>query len=92
MAQRGDGGLGHTGSDGSNVAKRAEAAGYRWSAVGENIAAGRTTATATLAQWMASPGHCGNIMNPAFADVAVAGLHRPGTPYGHYWVMVLGRP
>jgi len=41
---------------------------------------------------MASPGHCGNIMNPRFVDVAVAGLHLPGTTYNHYWVMVLGRP
>ena len=41
---------------------------------------------------MASPGHCINIMNPSFVDVAVAGLHQPGSRYSHYWVMVLGRP
>ncbi|MBI5718259.1 MAG: CAP domain-containing protein [Burkholderiales bacterium] len=89
-AQRG--GIGHTGSNGSTVGARAEGAGYRWTSVGENVAAGRPTASATLAQWMASPGHCANIMNPRFLDVAVAGLHLPGTTYNHYWVMVLGRP
>jgi uncharacterized protein YkwD len=92
MASQRGGSIGHTGSNGSSVGQRAQAAGYRWSAVGENVAAGRNTASATLAQWMASPGHCGNIMNPAFVDVAVAGLHLPGTTYNHYWVMVLGRP
>ncbi|MFO1285174.1 MAG: CAP domain-containing protein [Rubrivivax sp.] len=74
------------------VGTRTEAAGYRWSTVGENVAAGRATALATLAQWMASPGHCSNIMNPAFTEVAVAGLNLPGTTYNHYWVMVLARP
>lgn len=90
-AQRG-GNIGHTGSNGSDVGARAESAGYRWSSVGENVAAGRATASATLAQWMGSPGHCANILNPRFVDVAVAGLHLPGTTYNHYWVMVLGRP
>lgn len=92
MAPQRGGSIGHTGSNGSDVGSRAEAAGYRWSAVGENVAAGRPTASATLAQWMASPGHCANIMNPGFVDVAVAGVHLPGTNYNHYWVMVLGRP
>jgi len=92
MAPQRGGSIGHAGSNGSNVGQRAEGAGYRWSSVGENVAAGRATASATLAQWMASPGHCSNIMNPRFVDVAVAGLHLPGTTYNHYWVMVLGRP
>ncbi len=92
MAPQRGGSIGHTGSNGSDVGQRAEAAGYRWSSVGENVAAGQPTASSTLAQWMASPGHCSNIMNAAFADVAVAGLHLPGTTYNHYWVMVLGRP
>ncbi len=89
---RGGGSIGHTGSDGSTVALRTEGAGYRWTSVGENVAAGRATASATLAQWMASPGHCNNIMNPAFVDVAVAGQHQPASTYKHYWVMVLARP
>jgi uncharacterized protein YkwD len=92
MAPQRGGSIGHTGSNGSNVGQRAENAGYRWTSVGENVAAGRPSASATLAQWMASPGHCSNIMNPRFVDVAVAGLHLPGTTYNHYWVMVLARP
>lgn len=92
MAPRNGGSISHSGSNGSTVGTRADAAGYRWSTVGENVAAGRATALATVAQWMASPGHCSNIMNPAFTEVAVAGLHLPGTIYNHYWVMVLARP
>lgn len=92
MAQQPGGRIGHTGSNGSDVSQRVDAAGYRWRAVGENVAAGHATASATLAQWMNSPGHCRNIMNPAFSEVAVAGLHLPGTAFQHYWVMVLARP
>lgn len=92
MAPQRGGSIGHVGSNGSTVSTRVEGVGYRWTSVGENVAAGRATAPATLAQWMASPGHCANIMNPRFVDVAVAGLQLPGTTYNHYWVMVLGRP
>jgi len=92
MAPQRGGSIGHTGSNGSDVGMRVQAVGYRWSTVGENVAAGRPTAAATLAQWMASPGHCNNLMERDFIEVAVAGLHLPGTNYNHYWVMVLAHP
>jgi uncharacterized protein YkwD len=92
MAQQRGSSIGHAGSNGSSVGQRVEATGYRWRSVGENVAAGRPTAAATLAQWMASPGHCSNIMSPGFAEVAVAEVHLPGSTYNHYWVMVLARP
>lgn len=82
----------HTGADGSNVSQRVSAQGYEWGHVGENVAAGKDSAAATLAQWMASPGHCRNLMGPQFERVAVAWHHSPGTTYKHYWVMVLAAP
>ena len=56
------------------------------------MAAGNPTASATLAQWMNSPGHCRNIMNPAFSEVAVAQQDNPASTYKNYWAMVLARP
>ena len=88
---RGDG-VTHTGADGSNVSQRVSAQGYEWGRVGENVAAGRSSASATLAQWMASPGHCRNLMGAQFEVVALARQERPGTTYRHYWVMVLAAP
>lgn len=82
----------HTGADGSNVSQRVSAQGYEWGRVGENVAAGKGSAAETLAQWMASPGHCRNLMGPQFEIVAVARQDRPGTTYKHYWVMVLAAP
>ncbi|WP_253194659.1 CAP domain-containing protein [Hydrogenophaga sp. A37] len=81
----------HTGSDGSTVGLRATAAGYSWSAIGENIAAGHTTVSEVMTGWLSSEGHCNNIMNSAYTHVALACVAKPGTTYTRYWTMVLGR-
>ncbi|MFK7861490.1 MAG: CAP domain-containing protein [Granulosicoccus sp.] len=82
----------HTGSDGSSAAMRVTRQGYQWRAVGENIAAGRTTAEATVNDWLESPGHCRNIMNPTFAEVAVACVEDSDSDFGRYWTNVLATP
>lgn len=90
MARAGD--ISHTGADGSSVGTRVTAQGYVWGHAGENVAAGNSTAGATLTQWMNSPGHCRNIMNAAFTDVAVARQDNLASTYKNYWAMVLAKP
>ena len=80
----------HTNLQGQSPFVRMGLAGYSYSAAGENIAAGNATAAATMQQWMNSPGHCANIMNPNFQELGV-GYH-PGGSYGHYWTQKFGRP
>jgi uncharacterized protein YkwD len=83
----------HTGSDGSTVGQRVTAAGYAWSAVGENIAAGYGSVDAVMDGWLASPGHCANLLNPQFTHVGVACLKgAAGNDHGAYWTMNLARP
>jgi uncharacterized protein YkwD len=82
----------HTGSDGSDVGQRVSAAGYRWTAVGENIAGGQSSVSSVMSGWLASAGHCNNIMGASYQDVAVACVARPGSTYTRYWTMVLARP
>lgn len=83
----------HTGSNGSTLGSRATAAGYSYSALGENIAAGYGTVDNVMTGWMNSPGHCANIMNPAFTQVGVACIKGTSTNrYGDYWTMDLARP
>lgn len=82
----------HTSLRGTDAGARAEAMGYRWSSVGENIAAGDTyTAQNVVAGWMASPHHCSNIMDTDFSEVGIACVRSGGSTYGSYWTMVLGR-
>lgn len=58
---------------------------------GENIAAGNATAAATVEQWMNSPGHGNNILNPNYTHLGVGYVNTPGG-YRHYWVqMFVGR-
>ena len=83
----------HTGSNGSTLSSRVNATGYAWSGLGENIAAGYGTVSNVMTGWMASPGHCANIMNPAFTQIGVACIKGTSTNrYGDYWTMDLGRP
>ena len=42
--------------------ERAEAAGYNWNVLGENLALGFSDAPSAVAAWMRSPGHRANIL------------------------------
>jgi uncharacterized protein YkwD len=81
----------HRSPEGADVASRAASVQYRWRTVGENIAAGVRSMPEAVQTWLESPAHCENIMNPQFQDVAVACVAQPGSQWGTYWTMVLGR-
>jgi len=80
--------MGHKGSDGSMPADRATRANYTWSSVAENVAAGQTTAEEVVNTWLASPGHCANLMNPRYSDTGVAYAVNPDSEKGIYWAQV----
>lgn len=81
----------HTGSNGSDPGQRLTNAGYSWRTYGENIAAGQSSVQSVVNGWMNSPGHCANIMNSSFREIAVACVKGgTGNTYGTYWTMVLG--
>jgi len=67
-------------------------AGYRWQQIGENIAAGQGSAEQVVAGWLASPGHCANIMNPGFTEMGAAYATSEGGAAGSYWTQVFGTP
>lgn len=80
----------HTGLDGSTPWDRMRAVGYVHTAAGENIAAGQTGPAEVMAAWLGSPGHCANVMSPAFRELGVGYAHATGSPYGHYWTQDFG--
>jgi len=82
----------HQGTDGSSPGERATRAGYRWSTVAENIAAGITTAEAVVKGWVESPGHCANIMGPQFTEMGVAYVTDLNSRDRIYWAQEFGRP
>lgn len=83
----------HTGSSGSTLGTRATAAGYAWSGLGENIAAGQTSVSQVVDGWMKSDGHCANLMNAGFRDIGVACVSGgSGNTYRTYWTQDFGTP
>jgi uncharacterized protein YkwD len=56
-------------SHGADFAARISAVGFDWSNVGENIATGYSTPALVVKAWMASTGHCQNILNPQYRYV-----------------------
>jgi len=68
-----------------NARKRLKRVGYRWSALGENIASGFSDAKSTHNAWLNSANHCNNLMNKSFTEMGAA-------RYQNYWVVILARP
>lgn len=82
----------HTRPDGSSCFTAMDETGAKTGAFtyGENIAAGNATAAATVEQWMNSPGHRANILNPDYTHIGVG--YDVGGTYRHNWVqMFVGR-
>ena len=76
----------HTGLNGSQPWDRAEAAGYSYRSIGENIAQGYGSAEAVMNGWMNSSGHRANILNCDFTEMGI------GRASGNYWTQLFGRP
>lgn len=77
-----------------NLGKRAHDAGYDWRTVAENIAGGQQNAAEVVADWMTSPGHRTNILNPALKDIGIGYVlvDQDGgeVVVRHYWVQNFG--
>ncbi|MGN8123373.1 CAP domain-containing protein [Pseudomonas sp. 22082] len=82
----------HRDPDGDGPADRARAAGYRGRQIGENIAAGQSSPGKAMAGWLASPGHCANLMNPMFTQVGAGFASEARSDEGVYWTMLFGAP
>jgi uncharacterized protein YkwD len=84
--------LGHEATSGSMPGERAKTAGYAWSSIGENIAAGQTSAEEVVDSWLDSEGHCENLMDPGYSETGVAHAISRSSDKGTYWVQIFGKP
>lgn len=84
--------LDHKDRDGRTPGDRAELAGYSGQLVGENIAAGQDTVGKVVDGWIASPGHCANLMNPQYKELGAAYATDPKSNAGIYWTAMFGAP
>lgn len=90
--------LSHQGRDGSTLTDRLRDAGYAFRTAAENLAAGVADPRETTRLWLASEGHRGNMLNPAFSQAGAAYLGPRVSPGGNrqgpmdVWVLVLAAP
>jgi uncharacterized protein YkwD len=74
------------------VPQRAEAQGYSWRNIAENISRGQVSAQEAVNGWINSPGHCKNLMNPRFTEMgAGVAIHQAKHPNA-YWTQVFATP
>ncbi|KUF88237.1 Cyclic AMP-dependent transcription factor ATF-1 [Phytophthora nicotianae] len=81
--------MAHDGSDGSTMSERITQAGYDWSAVAENVAAGQVDVDAVMVAWINSPEHLENIMGDYTMFAPGYAFNKEGT-YQHYWTQDFG--
>lgn len=84
--------VGHLDKAGASAAARARRAGYHWRAIGENVAAGQSSARSVVEGWLSSPGHCANIMRPDFTEMGAAYAISQESDLLIYWTQVFGAP
>jgi uncharacterized protein YkwD len=81
-------------SHGTAFTNRISAVGFDWTTVGENIAAGFLTPAAVVSAWMNSPGHCANILDPAYREIGTGvspGRVPQASPRAGTWTQDFGR-
>lgn len=82
----------HVDLRGATPADRLHAVGYRERLVGENIAYGVDSIDEAVQGWLASPGHCENIMDPRFTEMGIGYAAGTTSRRGLYWDQVLTEP
>ncbi|NLD75713.1 MAG: DUF4214 domain-containing protein [Acidimicrobiales bacterium] len=80
--------LDHRGSDGSQADTRITRAGYRWTAWGENVAAGFTESDKVVAAWMKSDTHRAIILSSKFVHIGFGRVASAGGKL--YWTANFG--
>jgi uncharacterized protein YkwD len=84
----------HTGVNGSSSGDRATSAGYKFSYLGENIAAGYITPQEVVLGWMNSPEHRANIMNANYREMGLGYYYLKNDTgnvnYNYYWTQEFG--
>lgn len=82
----------HTLSNGDSSEKNIERHGYTtWIWIGENIAAGMTSASEVLLGWQLSPSHDQNMRNGHYSEIGIGRAYSANSDWGWYWTTTFGK-
>ena len=60
----------------------------KYTCAGENIAGGQSSPVEVVNDWMNSPGHRANILNPNFHKIGIGYFYNAKAAYSHFWVQM----
>ena len=84
--------FGQAGLDGKNFDKRAEAQGYSFSFIAENIIAGRPTVLDVMASLLETDGYCRGLMSEDYTELGIGFGQNPDSQYRYYWTLTFAKP
>lgn len=83
--------LDHTDHLGRSIDPRFPSFGYEdYESISENIAGGQASPAEAVADWMKSPGHRANLLDPHLREIGVGCATNRSSHYKHYWVEDFG--
>ena len=82
----------HERPNGTKPWTAADEAGYKYSTIAENIAAGYSSPQEVVDGWMNSDGHRKNILNSRFTQIGVGCFEKADSEYRIHWVQLFGTP
>ena len=59
--------------------------------LGENVAIGQASPKKVMTDWMNSPGHRKNILNPQYKELGVGYCYRADSKAKHHWAQIFRR-
>jgi uncharacterized protein YkwD len=82
----------HDSAKTGSLRERIHSTGYQYEEAGENLAGGQTVITKVVNDWLKSPSHCANMLNPDFKEMGAACKKNSNSYYKTYWTIEMALP
>jgi uncharacterized protein YkwD len=75
-----------------SLRERIHGTGFQYEVAGENLAGGQTSIAKVVSDWLQSPSHCANLLNPDFTVMGAACKRNVAAYYKNYWTLEMALP
>jgi uncharacterized protein YkwD len=75
-----------------SLRERIHSTGFQYEEAGENLAGGQTSIAKVVNDWLQSPSHCANMLNPEFKVMGASCKRNTAAYYKNYWVLEMALP
>jgi uncharacterized protein YkwD len=75
-----------------SLRERIRGTGFQYEEAGENLAGGQTSVAKVVNDWLQSPSHCANMLNPEFKLMGASCKRNAASYYKNYWTLEMALP